>query len=147
HPEPVHRLDRLVGEAALAADRAHAVLPAERLREAHHPRARRGADADLLVAAFAELAHVRRRVKQERAAEVHRRLDALVEDADLGSIPDADDVTLDGHLVARAELEDLLRVGDRESDFVRRHGYASRSKSIVPSAPMCAEARRAAQHW
>ena len=26
HPELVHRLDRLVGEAALAADRAHAVL-------------------------------------------------------------------------------------------------------------------------
>src|SRR5271169_132553 len=28
HPEPVHRLDRLVGEAALAADRAHDVLRA-----------------------------------------------------------------------------------------------------------------------
>src|SRR5579885_2247204 len=29
HAELVHRLDRLVGEAALAADRAHAELPAE----------------------------------------------------------------------------------------------------------------------
>src|SRR5437870_11024338 len=47
HPEPLHRLDRLVGEAALAADRTYAVLRAERLREAHHPRRRRRADADL----------------------------------------------------------------------------------------------------
>src|SRR2546427_9178685 len=31
HPVLAHRLDRLVGEAALAADRAHAVLRAERL--------------------------------------------------------------------------------------------------------------------
>src|SRR5204863_6094298 len=31
HPEPVHRLDRLVREAALAADRADAVLRTERL--------------------------------------------------------------------------------------------------------------------
>src|SRR6059058_5652867 len=29
HPEPLHRLDRLVGETALAADRADAVLRAE----------------------------------------------------------------------------------------------------------------------
>src|SRR3954451_11399702 len=49
HAEPLHRLDRLVREAALAADRADAVLLAERLGEAHHARARRGADADLLV--------------------------------------------------------------------------------------------------
>src|SRR5512134_1045312 len=67
HPEPLHRLDRLVGEAALAADRAHAVLRTERLREAHHPRARRGADADLLVAAVVELAHAGRRVEEERS--------------------------------------------------------------------------------
>src|SRR5919199_5308620 len=53
HPEPPHRLDRLVGESALAADRAHAVALAERLREAPHPRRGRGADADLLVAALA----------------------------------------------------------------------------------------------
>src|ERR1041385_5971608 len=33
HPEPLHRLDRLVREASLAADRAHAVLRAEALRE------------------------------------------------------------------------------------------------------------------
>src|SRR4029079_8552406 len=97
HPEPVHRLDRLVGEAALPADRAHAVLLAERLGEAHHPRARRRADADLLVRASAlvvlrHLAHVRRRVEQERAAEVHRRLDALVEDPDLRAVADPDDV-------------------------------------------------------
>src|SRR3954464_10388138 len=44
HPEPLHRLDRLVGEAALAADRAHAVLRAERLGEAHHACARGRAD-------------------------------------------------------------------------------------------------------
>src|SRR5262245_37109427 len=34
HPEPLHRLDRLVGEPALAADRAHPVLRAEAVREA-----------------------------------------------------------------------------------------------------------------
>src|SRR6476620_10377859 len=51
HPEPLHRLDRLVREAALAADRAHAVLRAERLGEAHHPRARGRADAHRVVAA------------------------------------------------------------------------------------------------
>src|SRR6476660_6943628 len=39
HPEPLHRLDRLVGEAALAADGAHAVPLAERFREPHHARA------------------------------------------------------------------------------------------------------------
>src|SRR4051812_7911596 len=92
HPEPLHRLDRLVGEAALAADRAHAVLRAERLGEPDHPRRRRGADADLLVLVLGDLAHVRRRVQQERAAQVHRRLDALVEDADLRAVADADDV-------------------------------------------------------
>src|SRR4051812_5411388 len=65
HPELVHRLDGLVGEAALAADRAHAVLPAERLGEPHHARRRRRADADLLVLALRDLADVRRRVQQE----------------------------------------------------------------------------------
>src|SRR5439155_11688674 len=81
HPEPLHRLDRLVGKAALAADRAHPVLRAETFGEAHHARGRRGSDADLLVLAGPELAHARRRVQQEGAAEIHRRLDALVEDA------------------------------------------------------------------
>src|SRR6266540_151791 len=71
HPEPLHGLDRLVREAALAADRAHAVLRAERLCEAHHPRARRRTDAELLVLApafgvGADPAHIRRRVQQER---------------------------------------------------------------------------------
>src|SRR5437763_7427346 len=46
HSEPLHRLDRLVREAALAADRAHAVSVAERLGEPHHPRTRGGAGAD-----------------------------------------------------------------------------------------------------
>ncbi len=96
---------------------------------------------------FVELADAGRRMKQERAGEIHRRLDALVEDPDLRAVADADDVTLDDHLVACAELEDLLRVGDRERDFVGGHLYASRSMSTVPSAWMCAVARRAAQHW
>src|SRR5688500_8695120 len=121
HPEPLHRLDRLVGEPALPADRANAVLPAERLGEAHHARGGGRADADLLVAAALELAHARRRVQQERAVQVHRRLDALVEDSDLRTVADPDDVALDGHLVARAELEDLRGVGDRERDLVARH--------------------------
>src|SRR5215216_3181932 len=99
HPEPLHRLDRLVGEAALATDRAHAVLRAERLGEAHHARARCGADADLLVLAVRDLADAGRGVEEEGAAEVHRRLDALVEDADLRAVADADDVTLNGNFV------------------------------------------------
>src|SRR5436190_3046481 len=103
HPEPLHRLDRLVREAALAADGAAAVLRAERLGEAHHPRARGRADAELLVLALADLAHVRRRVQEERAAEIHRRLDALVEDPDLRAVADADDVALHDDLVADAE--------------------------------------------
>src|SRR4249920_3808562 len=151
HPERVHRLDRLVREAALPTDRANAILRAEPLREAHHPRARGRADAELLVLPFAlgicaDLAHVRRRVQEERAREIHRRLDPLVEDPDLRPIADPDDVTLDDHLVPGAELQDLGRVRYGERDFVRRH-YASRSYSTRPSALTCAEARRAAQHW
>src|SRR4051794_6720668 len=124
HPEPLHRLDRLVGEAALAADRADAVLRAQRLGEPHHPRGGRGADAELLVPASAfrvgaDLAHVRRRVEQECAGEVHRRLDALVEDADLRTVADADDVPLNGHLVTCAELQQLALVRDRERHLVR----------------------------
>src|SRR2546430_3439185 len=46
HPEPVHRLDRLVGEAALAADRADAVALAERLGGAHPAGARRRGATD-----------------------------------------------------------------------------------------------------
>jgi hypothetical protein len=60
-------------------------------------------------------------VKQERALQVHRRFDALVEDADLRPVADADDVALDGDLVAGAQLQDLLRVGDRERDCVVGH--------------------------
>src|SRR3989442_10230914 len=122
HAVPTHRLDRLVGEAALAADGAHAVAPAERLCETHHARRGGGADADLLVFAFADLAYARRRVEQERAAEVHRRLDTLVEDPHLRPVPDADDVALDDHLVAGAEPQDLSFVGDRECHFVDGHG-------------------------
>src|SRR5262245_50597643 len=58
HPVLRHWLDRLVGEAALAGDRADAVVPAERLCEAHHTGARRRADAHRLVLSGAELAHV-----------------------------------------------------------------------------------------
>src|ERR671919_3152968 len=53
HPVLAQRLDRLVREPALAADRADAVVAAEGLGEAHHPGARRGADRDGLVAAIA----------------------------------------------------------------------------------------------
>src|SRR5579862_5163553 len=128
HAEPLHRLDRLVGEAALAADRAHAVLGAERLGEAHHPRRGRGADADLLVSAGSDLSDIGGGVKQEAPAKVHRRLDALVEDTDLRPVADADDVALDGHLVAGAQLQDLGRVGDREGDLVRRHQPATSTR-------------------
>src|SRR5581483_9225845 len=148
HAETPHRLDRLVREAALAADGPDAVALAEALREADHARARRRADADLLVAARAELAHVGRRVQQESSGQVHRRLHALVEDADLRAVADADDVALHHHLVAGAQLQDLGRVGDRERELVARHrAQNSRSYSTDPSGATCADARRAAQHW
>src|SRR5688500_9892930 len=102
HPEPAHRLDRVVGESTLAADRPHPVLRPERLREAHHAGARRGADADLLVLAARELANARRGVEEERTTQVHRRLDAPVEDPDLRSAADAADVPRNGDFVARA---------------------------------------------
>src|SRR5438034_743962 len=113
HSEPLHRLDRLVGEPALAADRSDAVLRPQRFGEAHHARRRRRADADLLVLTGSELPHAGCGVKQEGTPQVHRRLDALVEDADLRAVADADDVPLHDHLVAGVELEDLLRVADR----------------------------------
>src|SRR5919202_902533 len=147
HPVAAHRLDRLVREAALAADRADAVAVAERVGEPDHPGGGRRADADLLVPALTDLLHPGRGVQEERAAEVHRRLLALVEDADLRPVADPDDVALDDDLVAGAELQDLLGIGDGEGDLVRRHPQASRSKSTVPSAATCAVARRAAQHW
>src|SRR4051794_12740621 len=99
HAVPAQRLDRIVGEAALAADRAHAVLPAERLGEAHHARASRRPDRDRLVLALSDLAHARCGVEQERALQVHRRLLAVVEDPDLRPVADADDVALDEYLV------------------------------------------------
>src|SRR5829696_1521865 len=142
HPEPPHRLDRLVGKAALPADRADAVLLAERLGEAHHPCARRRADADLLVLPLRNLAHVRRRVEQERAREVHRRLDALIEDADLRPVADADDVALDGDLVAGAELQDLALVSDGEGHLVNGHGPSSPCPVPGPATEtsrMCAD--------
>src|SRR5919202_4941666 len=43
HPKALHRLDRLVGEPALAADRADAVALAEGVGETDHARARRRA--------------------------------------------------------------------------------------------------------
>src|SRR5256885_5417577 len=108
HPQPLHRLDRLVGKTPLAADSAHAVLLSQTLCEPHHPRRGRRADADLLVLAGAELAHAGRGVQQERTAEVHRRRDALVEDPDLRAIPDADDVAVDGHLVTGTQFANRL---------------------------------------
>src|SRR5688572_22027306 len=126
HPEALHRLDRLVREAALAADRANAVLRPEAFREAHHARARRRADADLLVTSWPKLANVRRRVEEERTGQVHRRLYPLVENPDLGAVADPDDAPLDDHLVAGAELQDLGWIGDREADLVLRHQPVTR---------------------
>src|SRR5262249_20117686 len=121
HAVLAHRLDRLVREAALAADRADAVLLSERLSESDHAGARRRSAADGVVAAVVALTNAGRGVEQERAAEVHRRLDALVEDSDLRAVADADDVALDDDLVAGAELEGLALVGDREGDLVNGH--------------------------
>src|SRR4051812_12448197 len=62
HSELAHRLDRVVREAALAADRPDAVLRAEGLGETNHPRRGRRPDADLLVASVLELPDTGRRV-------------------------------------------------------------------------------------
>src|SRR5947207_329185 len=121
HPVLAHRLDRLVGQAALAADRAHAVLRTEALREADHARRRRRADADLLVLAGTDLAHARRGVQQKRAVQIHRRLDTLVEDANVRAVTDPDDVAVDDNLVAGAQLPDLL-LRRREREALRTHG-------------------------
>src|SRR6266568_3159320 len=71
HPQALHRLDRLVGKPALAADRAHSVLSAEPFGEADHAGGGRRADGDLLVLAGSELAHARRGVQQEGPVQVH----------------------------------------------------------------------------
>src|SRR5919199_1196576 len=132
-PVPPHRLDRLVGKAALAADRPDAIAGAERLGEAHHPRRRRGADAERIVAAVLALADVRRRMEQERSAQVERRFHALGEDADLGPIADADHVTLDDDFVAGAQLQDLALVSDREGDLVLRHAQSGLVRGRTPA--------------
>src|SRR5262245_24208018 len=146
HPQALHRVDRLVREPTLATDGANAVLRSETLGETHHARARCRPDAELLVLARPDLADVRRRVQEKRAGEVHRRFDTLIEDADLRPVADADDVPLHDHLVPGAELEYLRRVGDRERHFMGGH-QTSLSNVVAPSAAMCADARRAAQHW
>jgi hypothetical protein len=125
HAVLAHRRDGLVGQPALAADRAHSVVAPERLREADHPRARRRPDGDWLVAARTQFAHARRGVQEKRAAQIHRRLDALVEDADLRAVANADDVTVDEHGIAGVERADRLLVG-REGDLTVCH-QASRS--------------------
>jgi len=60
-------------------------------------------------------------VEEERTGEIHRRLDALIEDADLRAVADADDVPLHGDLVPGAQLQDFGGIGDRERDFVLCH--------------------------
>src|ERR671931_325884 len=112
HPVLAHRLDRLVRQAALAADRAHAVVAAERLGEAHHARGRGGADADLLV------------------LEVRSRRVVVLD----VSVADADDVAVDEHLVARAQLADR-GFGRGKAEALRTHGRTSppRRRRCAPS--------------
>src|SRR5262249_32996707 len=144
HPVAAHRLDRLVREAPFAADRPYAVLLPERLREPDHAGACRRADADRVVAAVLALADAGRRVEQERAAEAHPPLDALVENADLRAVADTDDVALDDDLVAGAELEDLALVRDREGDLVNGHRQCGLVRGLTPVEPGAATPR--AQH-
>src|SRR5919201_5735280 len=116
HAVAAHRLDRFVGQSALATDGADAVVPAQRLGEAHHARARGSPDRERLVAARAELADTGSRMQEEGAREVHRWRHAVVEDADLRPVAEADHVPVDEHGVAGAQLADLL--------FRRRKGQA-----------------------
>src|SRR6185312_571390 len=138
------RLERLGQEAALAHDGAGAVVADQPLGEAAHAGRRGRADAHRLVRAVGELAHVRGGVQERGAAQGERRLLAVVEDADLGGVADADDLALDRDRVARVERADGGLVGG-EGDLVVHH--ASLSYSIAPAAEMWALARRAAQHW
>src|SRR5262249_26067832 len=137
HPVFAHRLDRLVGEAALPGDRAHAVALAERVSEKHHARGGRRADADLLVLARRDLAQPRRGVQPERAAQVPGRFEALVEDADVRAVADADDVTVGVDLVADVELADLL-FRRREAQALRTRGHTT-----PPLRDRCARSRAA----
>jgi hypothetical protein len=57
---------------------------------------------------------------QERAVQVEGRVDALVEDPDLRSVADAEDVAVHGDEVARVELADVLLAG-REREPVLSH--------------------------
>src|SRR5919204_548531 len=68
------------------------------------------------------LAYAGRGVEQEGAAEVHRRLDALVEDPEVSAIADPDDSALGNDLVAGAQLQDLALVEDRECHVMNGHG-------------------------
>jgi hypothetical protein len=133
HPVLTHRGDRLVGKASLAADGADAVVAAERLGEAHHARARGRPDAELLVAAVLQLAHVRGRVQEERPGQVHRRGDPLVEDANLGAVPDADDVAVHEHRIARPKRADLLLGGRKRHAMLSHVRASSRAASATVS--------------
>ena len=59
-------------------------------------------------------------MQEQSAGEIDRRLLALVEDADLGAVADADDVTVDDHLIAGSEGADLV-LARRKSELVRGH--------------------------
>src|SRR5919204_5052247 len=119
HSEALHRLDRLVRQTALAADRTDAVFLAQALGKADHASARRRSDAELFVFAGAQFPHVRSGVQEEGSLEVHRRLHALVEDPDLRAIADADDVAVDEHLVAGTELADLFFGGRKRQPMAQ----------------------------
>src|SRR4051794_8035362 len=112
HPEPPHGLDRLVREPALAADRADAVLRAERLGEAHHAGARGRADAELLVPVLGDLADVRRGVQEEGAGAAHRRPGGLGGEPGLPPGPAAAGGAPDVGPVAPAGRRGLLRGAD-----------------------------------
>ncbi len=65
-------------------------------------------------------------LEQEGAFQVHRGLDSLVEDADMGAVADADYVALHGHEVTRPQLADLLLVGrECQPMFSHRSGLCS----------------------
>jgi len=106
-----------VGEqAALADDRAYPVLLHEPARETVHAGAGRGPDAELLVAPFAEGAHVRGGVEHGGAGEVHARHLAAIEDGDLRRVADADHVSLEAQPVAGVQGAQGVEVGDGEGE-------------------------------
>src|SRR5688500_4028603 len=97
-------LQRLLAQAALSDNEAHAVLAHERPGKALHAIACRSADADRGIAArmgvaSLHLAHVGRGMDHRMAGKVEAGLASAIEHVDLRRVADAEQRTAQGHRV------------------------------------------------